>query len=117
MDEYGRLLDAMDDITKPQRLCETQDVIRDHKIIGQQSVTLVHPPLLQQPEKAIASGIDGGKSKGSTAFERNPIDLDALYRFVPKLDPWRDETYPTPTSNTKPTPGGATASNTPDPSS
>lgn len=76
------LLDAVDELTLPQKHREQQDVIQDGHVVGQQRVTIEHAPLLTQLDEAIKGAVGAGSSKGSLAFERNLLDLAALHRFI-----------------------------------
>lgn len=94
------LLDAVDALTKPSRERVTQEImktrlqpdgrpaldgnnepIRDPK--GQQTLTIEHPPLLQQLEDAIASTIGAGAGRSMLSKHAlNVLDSDALFKFV-----------------------------------
>ncbi len=77
------LLDAVDALTQPRRRHETQDVLSDDgRITGARRTLIVHEPLLEQLATAIRSNVGGSSRGASTAFERNPLALDALHQTV-----------------------------------
>ncbi len=82
MTEWSSLLDAIDELTLPQRRKERQDVLEAGKVVGQQAVTIVDDSLLAQLAEAVAGAVGSGSSKGSLAFERNVLDFDSLFKLV-----------------------------------
>lgn len=78
------LLAAVDELTLPKRMREEQDVLHgpSGRVIGTARVTVVHAPLLSQLEAAITGAVGSGSSTANLAFERNPIDTAALYKFM-----------------------------------
>lgn len=83
VDQTGwSVLDAVDELTLPQKRNEQQDIIRDGHVIGQQRVQVTLPPLLTQLSDAIRSSIGGNSSGASLKSEGSPLDADALYKFI-----------------------------------
>lgn len=76
------VLDAVDELTVPQKRNEMQDIIRDGHVIGQQRVAVTLPPLLTQLSEAIRSSIGGTSSGASLKSESSILDADALYKFI-----------------------------------
>jgi hypothetical protein len=76
----NRLLDLIDELTKPDidHISQTTD---DGTYL--RTVTIEHPPLLQQLADAVipSAGNDAG-SKSASARERNILDADALNELV-----------------------------------
>jgi hypothetical protein len=70
-DRHDTLLNAVDDLTLPRRT----KVMQDDK-----TVTIELPGLLQQLEQAIRGSSNTDTGSGSLANERNPINVDALWK-------------------------------------
>lgn len=71
------LLDAVDALTKPRRT-HVERSKNGIKCVGEY---VEHEPLLEWLNTAIAGAVGIGGSK-ALASQRNPIDADALYKFV-----------------------------------
>lgn len=77
MTEPNSLLDAVDALTKP-RITKMDRSKNGIRCVGE---TVTHEPLLEWLNTAIAGAVGIGGSK-ALASQRNPIDADALYKFV-----------------------------------
>lgn len=71
------LLDAVDALTKP-RVTHIDRSKNGIKCVGE---TITHESLLEWLDTAVAGAVGIGGSK-ALASQRNPIDADALYKFV-----------------------------------
>lgn len=88
------LLDAVDELTKPQRRKQTQDVMEKYdvevqgvkverrKVIGSQKVTVILPALLAQLDAAIRSSMGGSTPGAKLASEGSVLNVSALYEAM-----------------------------------
>lgn len=76
------LLDVIDELTLVQNSRERQEVLKDGKVAGFQTVTVTQPPLLEQLDEAIRSSMGGSTAGASLPHEASPLDTDALFKFI-----------------------------------
>lgn len=81
------LLDAVDDLTKPehQHIAQKDDSGRWLK-----AHTVTHPPLLQRMHDAVQPSSNRTAGSASSASTRSPIDLDALFEYAKMTSQIRD---------------------------
>jgi len=77
------VLDAVDELTLPQKHRVTSGIVRNGQLVGQHEITATEQPLLTKLVEAIRGTIGAdGPSKATLDSERSPLDADALFRFV-----------------------------------
>jgi hypothetical protein len=95
MTEIDPLLAAVEALTKPKHTRAVQDVIErwtstdadgvehEHeKVIGTQSVTITHLPLLDQFRAAVIPSSNTAAGSSSLASTRNALDATALFEYA-----------------------------------
>lgn len=76
----NRLLDAVDELTKPTRTKLIQDGPHGELVEGRRTITVEQPPLLEQLDTAIRSSMGGASTSGaSLAFEGAVLNTGALF--------------------------------------
>lgn len=79
----NRLLDAVDELTKPTRTKLIQDGPHGELVEGRRTITVEQPSLLEQLDTAIRSSMGGASTSGaSLAFERGLLDAGALFAAI-----------------------------------
>lgn len=74
----SELLDAVDELTKPQ----TVTVIQSYKDHPDKKTQIVHPPRLDQLRAAISEAMSSDGSSSALASQRNLLNTSALYDWL-----------------------------------